>query len=182
MKKNRIFARILSVALILIALLVAFVMEKYHRFNQGDGVNSGIISDQDDYLEPEVSTKIGYRIVGKNKLAISNMYLIEHGDQIQLRFRVGYPWAFSTDNLFAETEWEIVDSNGNSYTGTGKLTTFSGSIGGMECVNGVIKFEKEEFEKLAGDTLRITVICTTDEDYLNIEKSYAYCKIEVPIP
>lgn len=178
MKKNRIFVRILAVVLILIVLLVAFVMEKYHRFNQGDGVDSGLISEPEEYLEFEVSTQVGYRIVEKSRLVISNMYLIEREDEVQLRFRVGYPWAFTKENLLFETKWKIEDSSGDLY----KMRAFSGNIGGMECVNGVIAWEKEAFEALSGDTLTITLICSTDEDYLNVEKSYAHCELEVLIP
>ncbi len=100
----------LVLTVILVFLMIVFVIDQYNQFNQV-GLDSGIVSEPEEYLEAEESSEIEYRIVGKNKLIISNMYVIERGDQIQLRFRVAYPWPFAKDNLFFETEWE----NGNTF-------------------------------------------------------------------
>lgn len=166
---------IIMIGSALILWIVGFVIKQNYDFNHY-GINGPLISEQEDLYKESTESELPYQTVSIDQLIVSKMFLIEMGDEIQIRFRFAYAEPFGPDDLFWDTKWKIVDSEGNAHED--KLTVYSSTITGIDTVGVALVMTREEFSELSGKELTITAYCTKGEDY----QSYAHCKLVVKIP
>lgn len=166
---------IILIGSILILSILCFVFNQNYQFNHG-GINSPLISEPEDLYNEITASELAYETVSIHQLITSKMYLIEIGEDIQIRFRLAYAELFGLDDLFGDTRWRIVDSDGSAHED--KLTAYSPRITGIETVDVALIMTQGEFSELSGKELMITAYCTEGEE----DQSYAHCKLVVKIP
>lgn len=163
-------------AIIVLAVSIN-LYSSYTAFMRGDGIDGPIISDEPNWQTIETSSvsSVDYEILNKSRVHLSEMYRIVWGTEVQYRVRFAYTSLFAEDTLFNDTEWLLIDSDGNNYTG--KIAVYFSESFGFQCVNVAVIFEESEYRALEGKELFLTIVCTDKENF-DITDSYAYCELK----
>lgn len=181
MNDHSIIKRFMGIKVLLIVLmliLASIIIGIYWKYNSREKILREIlVSDEKTYHTQDVQSKeIQYKIVEKKKLNISNIYLNEDKEQIQIRLQVNYSIPFQHPDFFRETEFILKDSLGNDLTPY--ITAYSDSFLGRNGISMIFIFSKENDLPKSGEDLLLTISAKENGS----EEKYAFGEIQISIP
>ena len=167
--------KVILLGSIIVILFAAFLIYWTCQFHH-NGINAPLISDPAELEQDMTNSELAYQIDDNHRMTVSKMYLIENGDNVQIRFRVAYAALFGGRNLLRDMSWVIADSEENSYEG--RLTLYPEKIAGIEMVCATLSMSNEEFSLLSGKELTVKVDCAEYGE----NENYGHCKLVINMP
>lgn len=184
-KHGKFYHKIIYIVLAGFALLVllfvsVLVHSVYTAFNR-EGISVGIpgLVSEDTYPDwtgDEEVSRLGYDVLDRKGLSLSNVYLIRRAGHYQVRLRIGRWTPFTQEDLLSDVRWNVEDEAGNSLTES--MTVYTERIGGINCVNVTLVLDESEYSALEGGKITLSAVCRDSEDAAG-EDGYAHCTAEI---